>query len=184
MNDGGNSNNRVIKPCSLANSMMFNRISVLGPDHMPPLAIFLVNTQAVALLIAWITNDLPLYQSFGDWQVAHFGSSNAPNAALLADPDGDGAVNYLEYLTGTDPLQGADFWSIGIGRKNSSTVEITCPHGDNRGFEVQGTTNPVSCSALNVIGNEPFFSVSNRTGEVDDLVTNAAKFYRMRVYEP
>jgi hypothetical protein len=186
--NGNDPNNRVIKPGSLANSTMFNRLLTLGSDHMPPLATSVINTQAVALLSAWITNALPVYQSFADWQIARFGSTNAPGAAMFADPDGDGEVNYFEYLTGTDPLQFADFWSIDILSTNQGAVEITYPQTANRGFEVQYATNltgSIFWSPLDVAGNQPFLSASNRTAMVEDIIsTNAVRSYRVRVYEP
>ncbi|MDB6112736.1 MAG: hypothetical protein JWR69_4486 [Pedosphaera sp.] len=41
----------------------------------------------------------------GAWRLAHFGTnaSNAPIAGDLADPDGDGLVNLLEYALAADP---------------------------------------------------------------------------------
>ena len=75
---------------------------------MPPLDSTVLDTNALNLLSSWITNDLPQFQSFADWQIAHFGSTNAPNAAPDADPDNDGANNLLEYLTGTDAMTGGD----------------------------------------------------------------------------
>ena len=54
------------------------RISTRGPGQMPPLDSTIVDTQAVALVSAWITNDLPAYQTFADWQIAFFNSTNAP----------------------------------------------------------------------------------------------------------
>src|SRR5205807_1204960 len=112
----------------------------------------------------------PAFKIFADWQIAHFGSTNAPDAAATADPDSDGARNYLEYLTGTDPLQAASYWKIGIQR-SGSVAEIAFPQIANRGFEVQGTINlsdPSSWSPLDVAGNEPFFCVSNRPALVND----------------
>lgn len=188
VDDGGNPNSRVIKPGSLANSTLFNRLLTLGPDHMPPLATSLINPQAVALLGAWTTNSLATYQSFADWQIARFGATNAPNAGLYADFDGDGAVNYVEYLTDTDPLQATNFWRIGIMTTNPGAVLITYPQIANRGFEVQYSTAPLNSTAwsrLDVPGNQPFFSGSNRPALIKDVISpNAARSYRVRVYEP
>jgi glucose/arabinose dehydrogenase len=51
-------NNRVVKPGSLTNSVLYYRVANLGEDHMPPLATSVINTQAVALLSQWIANGL------------------------------------------------------------------------------------------------------------------------------
>jgi glucose/arabinose dehydrogenase/mono/diheme cytochrome c family protein len=58
INNGGNTNARVIAPGSISNSMLLSRISIRGPGQMPPLASTVVDQKAVALLSAWITNDL------------------------------------------------------------------------------------------------------------------------------
>jgi len=55
VHDLGNTNNRVVTIGSLSNSVLYFRVANLGSSHMPPLATFLVNTQAVDLLAAWIT---------------------------------------------------------------------------------------------------------------------------------
>jgi len=57
-NSGGNPDARVIAPGSLSNSMLLTRISTRGPLQMPPLASSVLDTQAIALVSAWITNDL------------------------------------------------------------------------------------------------------------------------------
>jgi hypothetical protein len=130
---------------------------------------------------------MPSYQTFADWQIANFGSNNAPNTAANADPDGDFAQNYLEYLTGTDPLQSTSNWKIAVQRAaNISQVSFT--QIANRGFEVQGTTNLFnsnSWSVLDVAGNEPFFWITNRSAVISDPSSNSAsKYYRVRVFEP
>ena len=183
----GVTNRFVVAPGSLSNSVMFTRLANLGPDHMPPLATSLVNTQALALLGAWITNDLPSYQTFPDWQLAHFGSTNAPNAAPTADPDGDRANNYLEYVTGTDPLDPASYWQISV-QSTSNSIQILYPQLANRGFEVQAASNlspPAPWVPLDLPGNEPFFSVSNRAGVLSDPAAGLTnRFYRVRVFTP
>ena len=56
VNNGGNTNNRVLKPLSLAHSMLLTRISIRGAGQMPPLASSVLDEQAIELLSTWITN--------------------------------------------------------------------------------------------------------------------------------
>ena len=186
-NNQGNTNNRVVVPGSLSNSVLFQRVAYLGPSHMPPIATSVINTQAVNLLAAWITNDLANYQSYPVWQLAYFGSTNAPNAQQLADADGDRAKNYLEYLTGTVPTNAASAWGISIERSNGN-ARITVPQVANRAFEIQSTfdlLNINSWSPLNLPANAPSFPVSNRTAIVEEPIQpGSPKYYRARVFEP
>jgi hypothetical protein len=139
------------------------------------------------LLSAWITNDLPAYQTFANWQIANFGSSNAANGGPEEDYDGDRACNYLEYLTATAPTNAQSFWTIQAQLLGGS-VQIVLPQIANRGFEVQsadGSVNALSWSPLDAAGNEPFFVSSNRMNVVTDPISGATnRFYRVRVFEP
>ena len=187
VDDLGNSSNRVIKPGSITNSVLLTRISTLGVGRMPPLASTVLDTNAIHLLSAWVTNDLPAYQSFADWQTARFGSTNAPNAAPDADPDSDRALNYLEYLTGTDPWLSSSAWSI-AAQPSGNDIQIVYPQLANRGFEIQANSDllsPAAWSPLDVPANAPFFSVSNRSAIVTDTtVATTNKYYRVRVFAP
>ena len=186
-NNRGDTNNRVVASGSIDHSVLLSRIATRGSGQMPPVDSTILDTDAINLLSAWITNDLPNAQSFADWQFAHFGSTNAPNAAPDADPDNDGAKNLLEYLTGTDPLVGADAWKINV-RPAGNTVEISFPQIANRGFQVESApsmTSPISWQPLDVPANRPLFSPTNFTAVVTDTITNTPfKFYRVRVFEP
>lgn len=186
-NDFGNTNNRVIAPGSLANSVLFQRVANMGSAHMPPLSTSVVNTQAVKLLAAWITNTLPNYITYETWQANFFGSTNAPNAARLADADGDNAANYLEYLTGTNPTNSASGWGISMIVSNNTPV-VVIPQIANRAFEVQFTTNLFnsnSWSVLNIPENAPSYPISNRTATVPEpLQLGNPRYYRARVFEP
>lgn len=55
-NDSENSGQYVITPNSLTNSMLLTRISKRVAGQMPPLASSVLDTQAIALVSAWITN--------------------------------------------------------------------------------------------------------------------------------
>jgi uncharacterized repeat protein (TIGR03806 family) len=187
VNTLGSPDNRVIKPGSLAQSVLLTRVAALGADHMPPLATSVVNQPAVDLLSAWITSSATNYLSYTDWQQLHFGSTNAPGSAPWQDPDGDGASNALEYLTGTDPLLPGDAWSIGIGKTDLKAV-IDFTRIANRGFEVQWTSdiaNNNSWQSLDLPANAPLFAATNSAVSMQDPLTNAStKFYRVRVFEP
>src|SRR5439155_2142506 len=80
------SNNRVIKPAFTSNSVLLTRLSTPGLLRMPPLDSTVLDTNAISLVSRWITNDLPSYQTFADWQIAKFGATNALNAAASSDP--------------------------------------------------------------------------------------------------
>lgn len=183
----GDPANRLVVPGAISNSMLLTRMAVRGTWQMPPLASSVLDTQGIALLSRWITNDLVGYESFADWQVRFFGSTNAPAAAAAADPDGDRGLNTLEYLTGTNPTNALDAWSIGVER-SGDTVEVVYPRLANRGFEVRWSPNLFSTSSwqfLNIPENRPFFAASHATARVPDALTNGPpRYYRVRVYEP
>ncbi|PYI88372.1 MAG: hypothetical protein DME26_03710 [Verrucomicrobia bacterium] len=185
-NNYGDPNNRVIKPGSLTNSIILTRISTLGNGRMPQLDSSVLDTTAINLLSDWITTDLASYQSFADWQVRYFGSTSAPEAAAGADFDHDGAVNYLEYLTGTDPTRDSDLWKISV-QQSDDKIQIHFLQIANRGFEVQWTSdlsNVASWQPLDTPANQPFFSATNFTATIEDVLGNAmTKLYRVRVFE-
>jgi mono/diheme cytochrome c family protein len=183
----GSTNNRVVVPGSLANSMLLTRISTRGPGQMPPLASSVLDTQAIALLSRWITNGLAGHQTFDQWQIASFGSTNAPEALASADPDEDGANNYEEYVNGTDPNQRGDAWGIGLQR-NGAAVQITYPQLPNRAVQIESSANvtdPASWRLLNVQENRPLYPAASGTAVIPDMTTNGpGKFYRARVLVP
>ncbi|MEO8428304.1 MAG: PQQ-dependent sugar dehydrogenase [Verrucomicrobiota bacterium] len=183
-NDPGN---RVIKPGSTAQSMLLTRISSPGPGRMPPIATRELDQQAIALVTDWITQGLANYESFAAWQARFFNSTNAPAALPDADPDADGASNYLEYLTGSNPMATGDNWKVSIHQAGAA-AQISFPQIANRGFQLQfdyDLTPPIAWEPLEVPANRLFFSATNLTAVIEDSVTNSpTKFYRVRVFEP
>jgi len=187
-NNGGNPNNRLIKPGATNLSIIHTRLSTRGPGAMPPVGSALVDTNAVALLTRWITTELTNYQSYPDWQVAKFGSTNAPASGEQEDFDADRARNYLEYLTATDPQSPASYWGLSIVRTgNVASVSWTQPA--NRAVELQQTPTvalPASWVPVDAAWNQPFYPASNRVWQfITPPRTNYAPlFYRARVFEP
>jgi hypothetical protein len=147
LNNLGDTNNAVLTPGSLSNSVMLTRLSTPGSLRMPPVGSNLLDTNAIDLLSAWITNDLPLWQPFPDGQLAE----------------------------------------INI-QKTGNQVQITFLQLSNRAYEIQSSSNilaPSGWTPLDVTGNEPFFSITNRPWSVTDpspIVTN--RFYRARISAP
>jgi uncharacterized repeat protein (TIGR03806 family) len=184
---GNDPSNRVVTPGSLDRSMLYARISQMGKDHMPPIATEVLDTNAVNLVRDWITIDLAAAADFATWQIHYFGSTSSPQAAPDADPDQDGASNYLEYLVGSNPLDPTDAWKISIERQGPR-LEISYPQIANRAFDVQWTEDlsaPNPWQSLDSIENQPFFSATNRLAVVhDDSSSSTDRFYRVSVRAP
>lgn len=186
VNTFDDSENRVVKPGSLEHSILFKRVASLGADHMPPLGTAVLNDLAIELLRSWITEGLGGYQSYSEWQQVRFGSPSVPWSAPDEDADGDGASNQLEFLTGTNPLLASDAWGIELAVAGAN-VEISFIRSANCAFEVQWTSdlsNSNSWQPLAVPGNEPFFSNATSKVKLQDPLTSAARYYRVRIIEP
>ncbi|MEO8426729.1 MAG: PQQ-dependent sugar dehydrogenase [Verrucomicrobiota bacterium] len=186
-NSSGDPEDRIVKPGSPDHSILLQRIAKLDARHMPPLATTQLNTEAIDLLSAWITNDLPNYISFADWQLRYFASTNSPQSLPSADPDNDGAVNYTEYLTKTDPLRNDDVWKIAILNQGNVT-QIKFPRLANLAFELQWTTNLFesgSWQTLEVPANRPIFSATDSEAVIEDTTINQPpRYYRVIVDRP
>jgi glucose/arabinose dehydrogenase len=185
-NNQGNPQNRVIARGAPEHSMMLERISTMGPLRMPPGSTML-DADAINLLHEWIVEDLPDYLTFTEWQTVHFGSSTLPEAAAEADPDGDGATNTEEFLTGTDPLSAQDRWRLSM-EAGESILEIRLPRLANRGFEIETTPDlnqPDLWKPLNHPANRPFFfSATNLLEVIQETMDDDSRFYRVLIFEP
>jgi len=153
---------------------------------MPPLATHQLDLVASNLISAWIASAVT-NQSFADWQIAHFGSTNAPNAAANADPDGDGANNYLEYLTQTDPQNAGSVWKLAIS-STAGPPQITIGYSlvPNLGTIIETSSNLVSWTTWDVSGNVPFFASTPGTTTLTGppYPSSMAQFFRARFIVP
>lgn len=183
----GNPELRVVRRGSIPHSELLARISTLGPGRMPPLASSVLDVQAIQLLSAWITNDLPNWQSFSEWQQATFGDVDGLQALPESDPDGDLTPNYLEYLAGTDATNAASLWRPKIVRRDGG-VEVVLPQPANRAIQIQSAADlrsPVVWKVLEAPGNERFFVAAPTNRVVRDAISSSTnKYYRARLLAP
>ncbi len=144
---------------------------------------------AVAAVPVTITIPTPVNQ----WRQDHFGA-NAGNAAIagnLADPDGDGLNNLLEYALGTDPLSGnAAGYTIDQETLNGSTyLRLTVAKNPNAtdvtyGAEVTGDlTTPGSWSSSPVVV-EANTTTTLRVRDSVAIGAASSRFIRLRVSVP
>jgi hypothetical protein len=183
----GDPSNRIIFPGNTNLSLIHARMSTRTAGSMPPLGSSLVDTNGVALLARWITTDLTNYQTYAEWQTQLFGGTNAPNSGEQEDYDGDNAKNYLEYLTGTDPLIASSGWGLAVSASNGTAI-ISWNQPANRAVELQAASNLVSGAnwqPVDELFNQPFYPSSNRVQQFN-VSTNPEipLFYRARVTEP
>lgn len=184
--DEGDPAHRIVAPGSVDHTMIHSRITRLGEGRMPPIASRVVDEAAAALLRQWITNDLPAWQSYAAWQVTHFQGTNDPIAAVDADPDLDGAANWLEYLTATDPRDAAELWKPVVQREDDAIV-LRYSRLANRGFVVEWTDRlgvDAVWQSLETPENSFLIAAESQPVEVPHPVAGDARFLRVRVFEP
>jgi len=184
-NTGGNPLNKLIVPGDTNHSVLLQRIAGNGFSRMPPLATHELDSGAISLMTRWISTELTNHQSFTDWQLAWFGSTNSPLAAPTADPDGDGANNYYEYLTHTPPLTNVPPpWTIFLDEA-AGTVGVSFLRVANLGFVVETSTNFANWTPWDIPANRLWFSASNFVDTISGpLPPEKNRFYRVRIYEP
>ncbi len=111
----GDPSQRVVTPGIMETSMLLNRISRLGPGHMPPLATHMVNQPAIDLLTAWISSSLaPEYRPL----------RIEPNGAVGLDftgiPNQTYRLEFTTNFTGWVSLGEASTDANGIGEAEDS----------------------------------------------------------------
>jgi glucose/arabinose dehydrogenase len=93
---------KIVKPNSLANSVLYVRVDQRGRGQMPPLATTLIDSNAVALLSEWITTFPPdPWQSVDIGNVSQEGFSSLKRGTFLISGAGtgfDGVADKFHFL--------------------------------------------------------------------------------------
>jgi mono/diheme cytochrome c family protein len=181
----GDPANKTLVPDSPEHSIILQRMSVRGPNQMPPIASNLPDSAGADLLRAFITGELTNRQTFSDWQVAHFNLPLPPEAAPDADPDADGALNFLEFVSGTNPLQAGDAWGIDVA-PGANGVALTFQNPANRAVIIETATSiPPNWTPVDHPDNRPVFpAVSGPRTITDSVGTDQMRLYRARLITP
>jgi mono/diheme cytochrome c family protein len=182
---GGDPLNRLVTRGNLERSILFQRISgTSAGTRMPPIATRELDLGAVELLAAWILVDLPNRFDYAEWRAVVFGDSTGPETEMQADADGDGVSNYLEYLTGTDPLDASDVWTLSLAAADGA-IEVSFERPPNLGVVIESSVDLVTWRPWNVLGNQPRLSASSEPVSLSAAGgADEKRFFRARFTEP
>jgi sugar lactone lactonase YvrE len=113
------------------------------------------------------------------WRLLYFGTVSNALSAADADPDGDGASNWDEYIAGTNPLDGTSVFRFLPGvAPAAGGFTLQWPSVVNKIYSVQSSASPAggwTTVASNLIGN------SQTLQWTDTNASAHARFYRALV---
>jgi uncharacterized repeat protein (TIGR03806 family) len=183
LNDSrGNPAHRVIVPGQPSLSVLLQRLSSRGPGQMPPIGSNVPDTAGSELLQQWILS-LTNRVDFPTWAQLRLNdpSSNPPRDR---DSDADGASDYLEYLTGTDPIQPEDSWRPSITLENGQ-ASLTIHQPANVAFRIESSTAwpPIDWNLLAHPANSPFFPAEARDLQIP-IPDSEAIYLRVSLWIP
>ena len=185
LDPGGDAANRFVVPGDVSHSVALRRLQGT-PSRMPPIGSNVVDQAAINLLTAWINQDLPTRQSFGQWQVSYFGEPPRDEAGPTEDPDGDGLDNQTEFLAGTHPQAGNPPSLLKIAlAAGQLQLRHTLPANRSLVIETSATLAPGSWQIWDVPGNSPGFPAAAGEHLLElPMPATPNQFFRGRISAP
>ena len=163
-------------------AVIFNRRDVVGdvPDYSN---IDSEMNAAINSIANWPTNDL--FDANGDglldaWQLHYFGSTSSLAAAPSADPDGDGANNFNEFVNLTDPTDPTSVKKLQANPdpQNSQNLVLGWLAARGRLYTIESTGDLASpnwqalAGATDIVGDNTMRFITNSV--------SGKSFYRLR----
>lgn len=177
---------RLIKPGSLESSVLFHRVSQNQIGRMPPISSQLLDQQGIDLLRRWITQSLPGRSFYDEWKSENLEGLKPEWTRPQSDPDADGASNYFEFLTGSNPTSTHDAFQMQVIPSQQGN-HITFIQAPNHYYEVQYSSNlggNVAWKPLNTVKNRPrSFQFETFRTIFDPEKSSDTRFYRVVITE-
>lgn len=130
----------------------------------------------------WVqrTAPAPLSVISDEWKIAFFGSATNPLAADLADPDGDGVPNVLEYLAGTDPTRSTSRVQLNPNgwRNGGRDLAFQLLSAPGKLYVLESNTDLLRPSWVPVVTN---LGDGNLREFIQTVTPGAPRYYRLRV---
>jgi hypothetical protein len=130
----------------------------------------------------WVQRAAPAPVSLisDEWKVAFFGSATSPAAADLADPDGDGVPNVLEYFAGTDPTSATSRVQLKAGgwRNGGREVALQLLSAPGKFYVLESSVDLVSPVWVPVVTN---LGDGNLKELIQTVTPGGPRYYRLRV---
>ncbi|MGB0775103.1 MAG: hypothetical protein ACPGUY_04610, partial [Akkermansiaceae bacterium] len=179
INNLGDTSNRFIVPNDIAHSVVLKKLDG-SAGKMPPLSSTVVDQDAVDLITAWITQDLPGRLSYSEWAQDHFGETGTARTIESGDYDSDGQNNGLEFLAATDPTQNDSIFHIDI---NAITQQFSFTHPANRYLLIETSTDLLTWVPYEHADNSLLAPATNQN-RTYTLPSGEKQFIRARLDTP
>jgi hypothetical protein len=134
---------------------------------------------------------LPTDDSVGDgipnaWRAQYFGGSGTTtnsSSCAACDPDGDGVVNFSEYIADTNPTNSLSYFHI-LAISNAAGVAVSYPSSASRKYTLYWATNLSTAGWASVPSQTDIPGSGGLDALADPSPAGESRFYRVGVWLP